>query len=257
MQPVKASEIDPHALSKTFQELAPKRGFRVEEFGRVAGFPLIALTKRTPGVRPRIYLSGGIHGDEPAGPMTLLQLLQDDFFAAQANWFICPMLNPVGLARGIRENADGIDLNRDYRNTPKSAEIRAHVAWLARQPRFDAALCLHEDWEFPGFYVFELNYKNRRSIAEALIEDVSKVCSIELREIIDEREAKQGIIRPSIGPAEREQWPEAIYLSEHHTDLCFTTESPSSQPMPMRVAAQSAAIGVVVRETEEERRSEK
>jgi len=245
VQPVKASAVDPRPWLNRFQELAPRRGFRVEKFGEIDGYPLLALTKRTPGPRPRIYFSAGIHGDEPAGPATLLQLLEEDFFKAQANWFICPLLNPAGLARGTRENAAGLDLNRDYRGT-KTAEVSAHIAWLNAQPRFDVAVCLHEDWEFPGFYIYEVNTSKLPSVAEELIEEVAKVCAIELREIIDERAAKQGIIRPTISPQERELWPEALYLAEHHTDVCFTTESPSSQSLPLRVAAQRAALNVVV-----------
>jgi murein tripeptide amidase MpaA len=72
-------------------------------------------------------------------------LLERGFFDARAVWFLCPLLNPVGLAHGTRENAGGLDLNRDYLH-PASTEVRAHTAWLQRQPRFDLALILHEDW---------------------------------------------------------------------------------------------------------------
>jgi len=44
-------------------------GFRVEKYGEAGGHPLVALTRRTPGPRPRIYVSAGIHGDEPAAPV--------------------------------------------------------------------------------------------------------------------------------------------------------------------------------------------
>jgi hypothetical protein len=72
-----------------------------------------------------------------------------------------------------RENAAGIDLNRDYRHL-QSPEVRAHVDWLQRQPRFDVALCLHEDWESNGFYVYELNPDNRPSFAEKILEAAAK-----------------------------------------------------------------------------------
>ena len=31
------------------------------------------------------------------------------------------------------------------------------MRWLARQPNFDLAVCVHEDWESVGFYLYELN----------------------------------------------------------------------------------------------------
>lgn len=216
-------------------------GFAVETFGEIAGTPLLALTKAAPDRRPRLYLSAGIHGDEPAPPRALLQLLEQGFFDARADWFVCPLLNPAGMARGTRENPAGHDLNRDYRSQ-QSAEIRAHVAWLRRQPEFDLALCLHEDWEAAGFYLYELNPDRRPSLAEAMIAAVRPVCPIDPADVIDGRPAADGIIRPDADPAKRELWPEAIYLRAHHTRLCYTLETPSGRPLAQRLAAHVAAV---------------
>ncbi len=216
-------------------------GFTVKTIGEVSGLPLLALTKAAPDRRPRLYLSAGIHGDEPAPPRALLLLLEQGFFDARAEWFVCPLLNPDGMARGTRENPAGHDLNRDYRSL-QSAEIRAHAAWLRRQPDFDLALCLHEDWEAGGFYLYELNPDRRLSLAEAMIEAVRGVCPIDTAEVIDGRPAAGGIIRPDADPARRELWPEAIYLRAHHTRLCYTLETPSGRPLPERLAALAAAV---------------
>jgi predicted deacylase len=216
-------------------------GFEIETFGEVAGLPLLALTKAAPARRPRLYLSAGIHGDEPAPPRALLQLLDQGFFDGLAEWFVCPLLNPGGFVRGTRENPAGRDLNRDYR-APQSAEIQAHVAWLRRQPAFELTLCLHEDWEAKGFYLYELNPDRRPSLAEPMIEAVRRVGPIELAEVIDGRRAAAGIIRPDADPAKRELWPEAIYLHAHHTRLGYTLETPSARPRPQRIAAQVAAV---------------
>lgn len=204
--------------------------------------PLVALTKRTPGPRPRIYLSSGIHGDEPAPPLALLEMLEAGAFDTRANWLICPMLNPIGFIRATRETEGGIDLNRDYRHLV-SAEIRSHIRWLQRQPNFDVALCLHEDWEATGFYLYELDRENRRTLAELMIEAVSRVCPIETAAVIDGRESHApGIIRPIADPFLRDLWPESIYLRAHHTTLTYTLESPSALPMPQRIAALRAAV---------------
>lgn len=235
--------FQPSDIVAQFESLALQRGFRVERFGHIGDCPLIALTKRTSGPRPRIYLSAGIHGDEPAPPLALLESLEDGFFDARANWFICPLLNPTGFLRGSRDNADGIDLNRDYRHLA-SAEIRAHIKWLQRQPNFDRAICLHEDWESTGFYLYELNPSGRSSFADAIIKGVENVCTIESAAIIDGRESvARGIIRPIADPLLREQWPEAIYLRAHHTNLTYTLESPSAFPLAQRICALKAAVG--------------
>src|SRR5688572_24827862 len=106
------SAFNPPDLAARFESLARAAGFRIERFAEIAGTPLLALTRRTSGPRPRIYLSAGIHGDEPAGPLALLELFTAGFFDTRANWFICPLLNPSGFLRGTRENADALDLNR-------------------------------------------------------------------------------------------------------------------------------------------------
>src|SRR5438874_13646139 len=88
--------LDPLEFGPRIQAAARASGFRVEPYGEIAGASLFALTRRTPGPRPRIYLSAGIHGDEPAPPLTLLALLERGHFDARANWFLCPLLNPAG-----------------------------------------------------------------------------------------------------------------------------------------------------------------
>ncbi|MCX6955395.1 MAG: M14 family metallocarboxypeptidase [Verrucomicrobia bacterium] len=245
--PVKTSSpIDPPALMARFAAAARPAGFRVEPFGECAGTPLFALTKRTPGPRPRIYLSAGIHGDEPAPPLALLELLEAGVFDDRAVWFLCPLLNPAGFHRATRENADGLDLNRDYKAL-RSAEIRAHSAWLARQPNFDLTLCVHEDWESTGFYLYELNPTGRSTLADAMIAAAARVCPIEPATVIDGRPIDApGIIRPVADPSLRDLWPEAIYLRAHHTTLSYTLESPSALPLPQRLAVLRAAIGAAI-----------
>jgi hypothetical protein len=196
----------------------------------------IAYRRPLEAPRNRVYLSAGIHGDEPAGPLAMLQLLQEDRWPADAAIWLCPCLNPSGFALNRRENFQGIDLNRDYRHL-QSGEVCAHVNWLEQQPRFELALCLHEDWESNGFYVYELNPDQRPSLAAGIVEAVAKVCPIEHAPLIDTWPAENGVIRPNVNPAERPQLPEARHLIMRKTRLSYTIEAPSDFPLPTRVAA--------------------
>jgi len=153
--------------------------------------------------------------------------------------------HPDGLSRGTRENAGGLDLNRDYRHL-NSPEVRAHVGWLRRQPNFDLAVCVHEDWESKGFYLYELNPDKRPSLAEALTAAAARVCPIDMSPEIEGREAKAGIIRPLFDPPSREKWPESIYLQVNHTRLSYTIETPSSLPLETRVEALRAVLGKAI-----------
>jgi hypothetical protein len=201
-----------------------------------------AWRRPVPSPRRRVYISAGIHGDEPAGPLAALQLLRENPWPGDTALWLCPCLNPSGFPLNRRENISGIDLNRDYRH-PQSAEVRAHVRWLGPQPEFDLSLCLHEDWESAGFYLYELNPDHRPSPAETIIDSVAAVCPVDPSPMIEGRPAQNGIIRPAINPLERPQWPESLYLvSQNKTRLSYTFEAPSDFPLPVRVAALAAAV---------------
>ncbi len=204
-----------------------------------------ALLRPNATARVRVYISSGMHGDEPAGPLALLRLLQEDIWPGDAAIWLCPCLNPTGFPLNRRENALGIDLNRDYRHL-QSAEVRAHVAWLQRQPPFDIALCLHEDWESNGFYVYELNPENRPSMAEKILDAAARFCPVEMSPLIEDWPAQNGVIRPNVNPAERPKWAEAMYLLTHKTRLSYTMEAPSDFPLPSRVSALVAGVRAVL-----------
>ncbi|MFM1851550.1 MAG: hypothetical protein RIS54_1234 [Verrucomicrobiota bacterium] len=245
--PPPAVPFDVNRYLADFRAAAVGAGGRLETFGEIDGHPLFAWTKRAPGPRPRIYVSSGMHGDEPAPTLAVLALMRAGFFDDRATWFVCPVLNPVGLERGTRENGEPRDLNRDYRHC-LSHEVRAHTAWLQRQPLFDLTLCLHEDWESHGFYLYELNPTARPKLADAMIAAVRALMPIEVAEVIDGRPADApGIIRPVADPLLRDQWPEAIYLRNAHTTLSYTLETPSALPLGIRVAAQQAAVQIAIK----------
>ena len=122
---------------------------------------------------------------------------------------------------------------------------RAHIAWLERQPQFDLCLCLHEDWESRGFYIYELNPEKRSSRAETMIARIAEVCPIDPSEIIEDRPARNGIIRPNLDPATRPQWAEAFYLIVNKTRLSYTLEAPSDFPLTTRVNALVAGVNAV------------
>lgn len=196
----------------------------------------ILEARPNPQPKPRVYLSAGIHGDEPAGPLAVRHLLQENRWPAGFGLWLCPCLNPTGFISNRRENAQGLDLNRQYHGA-QAPETAAHILWLEQQPAFDLCLCLHEDWEAHGFYVYELNPDPRPSLAQAIIDRVAPVCPVDQSELIEGRSAKGGIIRPTVDPRDRPQWPESFYLLTYKTRLSYTLEAPSDFALANRVAA--------------------
>ncbi len=225
------------------------QGFDVDRFGEAGGVPLLGLSRRTTGVKPNIYLSAGIHGDEPAPPLALLDWLERGWFDDRAAWHLCPLLNPTGFTRATRHNADDVDLNRDF-NSPRTAEIAAHVAWLGRQPPFDLAICLHEDWEAGGFYLYELNLHSLPSPARAMLAAVAAFCPVEPAATIDGWLVDEpGIIRTVDESQLGDTLPESLFLRQQGARLGYTIESPSARPLSQRIAALQQAVAAAVEAT--------
>jgi len=242
--------IDIRAVLREAESAAPQHGWTSEVFHETADFKWLALHRPTlsipsPQSSIRIYISAGIHGDEPAGPLAALKLIQENRWPENVELWLLPCLNPAGFTLNRRENLEGIDLNRDYRNS-KAAESRAHIAWLEWKPQFDLYLCLHEDWESHGFYLYEQNPDHQPSQAEKMIAAVKLVCPVDSSENIEGRPAHGGIIRPDISPPERPDWPEAFYLVSHKSRQGCTLEAPSDFPLAIRINALVAAVNAAM-----------
>ena len=233
--------IDIQAVLEDDLAAVRRHGWQVDRLPAAAGLDLLAFRRESSRPQRKVYISTGIHGDEPAGPLAMRQLLQENRWPEEVSLWLCPCLNPAGFPLNRRLAGAGIDPNRDYLHL-RTAEIRTHVAWLEQQPRFDLALCLHEDWESAGFYVYELNPNRQPSLAEKMTRAVEAVCPIDPSPVIEGREASGGIIRPDLDPAKRPEWPESFYLIMNKTRLSYTLEAPSELALATRVAALSAAV---------------
>lgn len=241
--------FDPSAYARDVEQAARAEGWTVRHLTPMASGtrPWLHRAAQSCGEVPRVYLSAGIHGDETSGPLALLQMLRQPDFFAVFDTTIFPILNPNGLARGVRFNADGIDLNRDYRNS-RSLEIQSHIETLLTLRRFDAAMMLHEDVDGIGAYLYELNEVISHTLGSEIIAAMGRHVPIDLRPEIEEVPAHGGVISRKdivlkLGSLEdRPDWPEAMYLSVHHTEVSYTTETPVAFPLEQRVHAQMAAV---------------
>lgn len=234
-------------LQKTL-EAATRNSWEVEHIPAPPISTLVGLRRIAPHAKQRnkrIYISAGIHGDEPAGPLAALRLILESSWPEGIDLWVCPCLNPTGFAINRRENCQGTDLNRQYRQ-PKAVEVIAHIRWLQQQPSFDLGLLLHEDWEAHGFYLYELNPDSQPSLAEGIIASVEAVCPIDRSETIEGRAASNGIIRPEPNLITRPDWPEAFFLLDRKTRLNYTLEAPSDFPLATRVEALVEAVRAAV-----------
>jgi protein MpaA len=75
--------------------------------------PLRTVLLGDPRARRSVLVVGCIHGNEPAGIAIAKRLAAGASPPGTALW-IAPVLNPDGVAIGTRQNADGVDLNRNF-----------------------------------------------------------------------------------------------------------------------------------------------
>lgn len=108
----------------------------------VLGQPIRAYEVGNPKSPEKVLVVGCIHGNEPAGIPVVsgLERTHPSF-----DLWVIPTVNPDGCTRGTRQNARGVDLNRDFYERTQP-ETRAVVAFIRRiKPRISIWYHQHQD----------------------------------------------------------------------------------------------------------------
>jgi protein MpaA len=224
-------------------------GFEIGFYGQVEEWGLPVLERKSEGSLGHVYVSAGVHGDEPAACLAIVQLLRQGGFPDGLDCTILPMVNPVGLQARTRVNGAGIDLNRDYGDAPKAPETRAQLDWLKGRG-FDLAICLHEDSDGEGFYLYS-HFKDEslKVLETAALVHAAQVMPIDGRSEIDGFPAREGRVFPpkALLAADRNDLPEALHLYfQHGVEGVFTTETPSGWPVVDRIEAHVRATRAIL-----------
>lgn len=80
----------------------------------VQGRAIVAYRLGSPTARTKAVLIGQMHGDEPAGVVVTRALIARSQAVAGIDLWVIPTMNPDGNARHTRQNAHGVDLNRNW-----------------------------------------------------------------------------------------------------------------------------------------------
>lgn len=232
------------SLILRWRKVARRSKLTISPFANASSHPLFVIRSRSSETpRPCIYLSAGVHGDEPAATEALVTWAEcNPEILERIQLTIFPCMNPWGLINNSRLDESGRDLNRLYntRAHPIAAQIRQ-----LRHERYALALTLHEDFEAPGIYIYEVA-SAETFWAEKLLAAASKHISIDSRTKIEGREATYGVIRSDINLATMVDWPEAFLLHVHHAARTFTIETPSEFHIDDRVKAHVAVINAAL-----------
>ncbi|CAN5200770.1 hypothetical protein BH24ACT12_BH24ACT12_01220 [soil metagenome] len=139
----------------------------------VQGRPIWAYRKGNPQAERVVLVLGQMHGDERAGVRTARHIIRRVPVSRRADVWIIPTMDPDGYAADTRNNARGVDLNRNWPTgweptstsgpAPASEpETRAMRAFLKRvQPTFIASL--HQPFGVIGRSDKNMRYVRRLS----------------------------------------------------------------------------------------------
>ena len=234
-------------LIRRWRLVAKKAGLRLTPFARSGDSQLYYLKSPALSAEAGIYISAGIHGDEPASSEGLITWAERRAGKlARLPLLLFPCLNPWGLRLNIRLDESGIDLNRAFDR--EDVPVIKALQQALRGQRFTIALHLHEDYDAQGVYLYEIEGE-APYWGKPLLEAVRGIIPIDPRTKIDTGRARAGVIRRRVNArhlALLGGLPEAAYLHRHHTRHAITFETPSEFGLDQRAAAHRAMIDAVV-----------
>ncbi len=234
-------------LVARWRAVARTAGLRLRLLAKDDGFDIFYLETPALAGKAGIYLSTGIHGDEPAAPEALLQWAEKNATKlAKIPALIFPCLNPWGLRNNVRTDSRGRDLNRLFHLD--THPVVAAVRKVTKPHQFRVALAMHEDYDAQGVYLYEVA-RGRNNFGDSLLRSAEKFLPRDPRRTIDISIAKKGLIRKRVTPDDFADmgYPEAIWLHFFHAEKTFTFETPSEAALEIRVRAQMAVLSACVK----------
>lgn len=126
-----------------------------------------------------VLIIGVFHGEEPQGEFLINEYLKSDLTGIKNKLYFIPCLNPDGKSKNQRQNANGVDLNRNFPtrnwkltdrveyfggNAPASEIETKFMIDIIDKYNFDAILSIHAPFEI-------VNYDgNAKDLAEKISE---------------------------------------------------------------------------------------
>jgi hypothetical protein len=212
--------------------------FRVLTIGAVerkgACYPILAVEYRPPeGARYSVLNTGGVHGDEAGGVETVCRMIREcrlgEPGSIERDFILC--MNPWGYRYDRREDRDGIDLNRDFKDL-KSQEARIVDAYLKGR-RYDLVIDHHENRYADGYSIIAHTEANR-SVVAAIIVDMGPYSVSTRMKGIDNY--AQGITILGLGKGQAFSQYAGLHLCD--ANRSFVIETPTAWEMEKRIGCQ-------------------
>jgi len=206
---------------------------------------------RPPGADRLGLITGGVHGNEPAGSAWVAELTerlaQEPGLCEDSNLDLIPLVNPWGWSRNIRYNRDGKDINRDFASF-ETQEARILKGLFASR-EYDLVIDHHEDPDALGFYLYQYA-KRDTSIGREVIREIRSLG------YPIEQDVRMVILRTRDGLIDAPRWGLRYmrltgqlsltnYLRLEHSEEVYTIETPTRLSMEHRLRMHGRALELI------------
>jgi len=218
--------------------------------GRTYPLYLMQMGEPDPG-RKKVMIAAGIHGDEPAGVEAAIRFMEINSgnadLLSRFHFTIFPCNNPSGYELNTRENADGIDLNRQFAARKPAPEVKI-ITEALQGKCFDLVFEMHEDIDAPGLYLYEIADDPSMHVGEKILESVAAAgYPVNVNPIIEGLPAKGGLIRRNRIRFRKTRLPQAIYTYRTCGGHVITLEPPVAVlPIEDRVKIELLALDLAL-----------
>jgi hypothetical protein len=138
-------------------------GIEIEVIGTSDGFPIQLVRVRSPNPKAaRVFVSSGVHGDEPEGVTTGMALLENTIRSRRYDLTYVPMMNPGGLKAETRANLAKLDINRSF-DPGVGTEAAEALKKAMRGRNFEVAVDLHGASQKTQFFLISAKEEGARA----------------------------------------------------------------------------------------------
>ena len=214
------------------------------KIGTVHGYPIFkVLLGPETGERENILITGGVHGDEPAGVEASLRFLERDNGALlkRFRFWVMPCINPHGYVHDTRVNREGADVNRSFatEEVSEASIVKRAIA----QTQFSFAIDFHEDCDATGFYLYE-GKRDKQFIGPQIAAVVKTIGPMD----DDDSGESEELIGQGVYGVARQWGVQGLtpYLLHFHTEHAIISETPTIWPLEQRSALHLAVLDTVL-----------
>ena len=217
------------AYLTTLKKVCARKGLRLITIGTTRTYPIVMVTNIARQTKkPALCFSAGIHGDEIAGPLAVLEFITKQNFGALKNLplYFLPVANPSGFDRGTRRNLSRRDLNRHFCDDELNQENKIlYDAIKNKNVYFFHAL--HEDLDEKGFYLYNYEHKPEPIYRHVLIL-AKRYCPLQTKAAMSNDKNINGLVTNKKDGSFEDR------LFRAGVPLTMCTESPGKLPLKKR-----------------------